>query len=200
MISIIKRVFKIRRQKVFFLTNPNDINAVTAKKKINLIDVTFDNVDFVKVLRSEAQVKVFYSFLEEGQYGVYAKLNDKVIGYAWAKVCRKDFCRVNSYMDISKDEALIHYCNVSKYYRGNNIYPAMLVTLCHRLFYEAKVKRIIIDTEMNNHSSLRGIAKVGFKLLGMGIYFQFRRRLLFKHFKYFHRNLSILEGRFTVNG
>jgi len=177
-------MFKIRRQKVFYLTSPDDINVVAARKKIDLIDVMLSNVDFVKEFRDEAQVKLFRRFLKKGQYGVYAKFNEKVIGHAWAKVCRKHRCRVNGYMDISKDEALIHCCNVNKYHRGNNIYPNMLMVLCRRLFYEAKVGCVIIDTEVNNHASLRGIAKVGFKPLGLGTYFQFRGRLLFKHFKY----------------
>ena len=183
MISRIKRMFKIRRQKLFFLTNPNDINAVTAKKKINLIDVTFDNVDCVRDFRGETQVKTFHGFLKEGQYGVYVKFNEKVIGHAWAKICKKHRCRVNGYMDISKDEAFIHYCNVSDCHRGNNIYPNMLTVLCRRLFYEAKVSCVIIDTAVDNYASLRGIAKVGFKPLGVGTYFLFRGRLVFKHFK-----------------
>ena len=181
MISRIKQIFRIRRQKVFNLTSPDDINVVTAKKNIDFIDVTFDNVDIVKEFRGEAQVKAFREFLQEGQYGVYADFNGKVIGHAWAKVCRKHFCRVNGYIDISKDEALIHYCNVSECQRGNNIYPTMLIALCRRLFYEARVSRVIIDTAVDNYASLRGIAKVGFKPLVMGTYFQFRGRLLFKY-------------------
>ena len=132
----------------------------------------------------EAEAKAFRRFLQEGQYGIYAKLNEKVVGHAWAKACTENHCIVNGYMDISEGEALIHFCNVSECERGGNTYPAMLITLCRRLFCEAQVSRVIIDTEADNHASLRGIVKVGFKLFGMGTYFQFCGRLLFKRFEY----------------
>ena len=184
MISRIKRGLEIRRQTVFFLTSPGDMNMVVAKKKIELMNVTSKNVDLAKGFRDEIVIKTFYGFLKEGQYGLYAKSNGKVVGHAWAKVCREHQCRVNGYMDISEGEAFIHYCRVSEYHRGNNIYPAMLIALCHRLFHKAGVKCVIIDTVVDNSASLSGIRKVGFKPLGTAIYFQFCGRLLLKRFKY----------------
>ena len=88
---------------------------------------------------------------------------------------------MNGYIKISQNEALIHYCNVSESHRGKNIYPAMLAALCQRLFSEVKVRRVLIDTEVDNKASLRGIANVGFKPLGKGTYIQFRGWLIYKN-------------------
>lgn len=59
----------------------------------------------------------------------------------------------------------------------------MLAFLCNRLFDKAGVKRILIDTEINNYPSLKGISKVGFKPLGTGTYIQLLGKLIFKQVK-----------------
>ncbi len=181
MLSKIRNMFKLRRQQVFFLDTSNDINPISVAADIKLSEITFDNVEHVKDFRSEEHVATFLRFLEEGQYGIYAWIDSKVVGHAWAKVCKKHYCKVNGYIKISQNEALIHYCNVSESHRGKNIYPAMLAALCQRLFSEAKVRRVLIDTEVDNKASLRGIAKVGFKPLGKGTYIQFGGQLIYKH-------------------
>ena len=192
-------LFKVRRQQIFFFDNPNDIKDIAAMADIKLTEVTFDNVKHVMDFRSEEQVTNFLKLLKEGQYGIYAWIDSKVVGHAWAKVCKKRSCRVNGYMDISRDEALIHYCNVSKSYRRENIYPAMLATLCQRLFPEAKVLRVLIDTEVDNKASLRGIAKVGFKSLGKGTYIQFGGKLIYRYEQLKPRNTTREEGTLKDN-
>ncbi len=195
-ISRIRRVLKIRRQRIFYLDNPNDITTVNAKVNITISELTFDNVERVTDFRGKGFVTAFDKFLKEGQYGVYAWLDSKVVGHAWAKVCRQSLCRVNGYMNICKGEAFIHYCNVSETRRGQGIYPVMLVVLCRRLFYEASVCRIVIDTETDNIASLHGIAKVGFHPLGTGIYIQLAGHLLYKHLTWdTHFGTMQREGR-----
>lgn len=180
-LSKIRHMFKLRRQQVFFLDTPNDINAVSVVADIKLSKITFDNVEHVKDFRSEEHAATFLRFLEEEQYGIYAGIDSKVVGHAWAKVCKKRRCKVNGYIIISQNEALIHYCNVSESHRGKNIYPVMLAALCQRLFSEVKVRRVLIDTEVDNKAALRGITKVGFKPLGKGTYIQFGGRSIYKY-------------------
>ena len=175
-------MFKVRRQRVFYISNPNNVTTVDTKAAIAITEVTFDNVGRVVDFRSEGYARAFHRFLEEGQYGVYAWLESKVVGHAWAKICGSCHCRVNGYMDIRQNEALIHFCNVREDQRGQNIYPAMLAILCQRLFAEANVSRVLIDTELDNKASLRGIVKAGFNPLGTGLYVQFLGHLIFKHF------------------
>jgi len=172
----------VRHQRIFYLDDANDIVSVDAKVGIDIQEVTFANVESITDFRTREHVATFRRYLEEGQYGIYAWLDSKVVGHAWATVCKSSHCRVNGYMDIYQGEAFIHYCSVSKNQRGQGIYPSMLVALCQRLFSQAKVKRVLIDAEIDNIASLHGIAKVGFKPLGTGTYVQFREYLLFKHF------------------
>lgn len=180
MFKKIINIVKIRRQKIFFIDNPNDISTILLNANIRLTNISYDNVEHIKDFRSDKHITTFSKFLEDGQYGIYAWIDSKVVGHAWAKVCTKDSDKVNGYMDIFRDEALIHFCRVSENYRGKNIFPAMLETLCLRLFSEAKIWRVLIDTEVDNTASLRGINKVGFKPLGKGTYVQFRGRLIHK--------------------
>lgn len=181
-ISRVRNLFKVRQQLIFYLDDLSDIIPINSKVKISISDVSFDNVQRITDFRKKKHEVLFRKYLEEGQYGVYAWIDLKVVGHAWAKVCKRSHCRINRYMDISQNEALIHYCNVSEEQRGQNIYSSMLVTLCRRLFLQAKVNRALIDTEVDNNASIRGLIKVGFKLLGAGTYVQFRGKLLFNRF------------------
>jgi len=180
---------------VFVLTNAEGIVPVSARVPITISRITSDNVERVQDFRNEVHVGTFHRHLDEGQYGVYAWLGSRVVGHAWAKVCHEPSCRVNGYMDLSHGEALIHFCNVREDHRGKNIYPAMLASLCKRLFSEANVSRVLIDTEVRNKASSRGIAKVGFQSLGTGLYVQFGGRLVFN---WFVRSLNAARARYQA--
>jgi hypothetical protein len=189
-ISAIRHMIRIRRQRIFYLDAPNDIITVSNKADIKISKVTSDNVERVVDFRAIEHAGTSRKYLTEGQYGIYAWLGAKVVGHAWAKLCTKPHFMVNRYFDLKQGEAFIHYCNVDEDHRGQDVFPLMLACLCHRLFDEAKAKRIIIDTEVDNEPSLRGIAKVGFKPLGSGIYVQFLGRRIFKRVTYYRETLS----------
>lgn len=180
--SRVKNLFKVRRTLVFYLGDPGDIIPINSKAKISISGVSFDNVEHITDFRSEKHEAMFRKYLEEGECGVYAWLDSKVVGHVWAKVCKRSRCRIKGYMDISQSEAMIHFANVSEEQRGKNIHPSMLVALCRYLFSEEKVNRILIEMEVDNRAALRGPIKVGFKLLCTGTYVKFRGRLLFKYF------------------
>ena len=173
-------MLRIRRQRVFSLTDPAAIVVVDPKADIEISRVTLDSVERVTDFRTANHAAVFRRYLTDGQYGVYAWINGKVVGHGWAKVCTQSQCIVNRYMDLHKGEALIHYCNVNRAHRNKGVYTLMLASLCHRLFDEAQVKHIIIDTEADNDASLRGIAKAGFKPIGRGTFVQLMGRRIFK--------------------
>ena len=181
MLKKINNRLKVRRQKIYFIDDINELRDIYLNDDVRFSDITFDNVEHIKDFRSEKLITTFSEFLEDGQYGIYACMDSKVVGHAWAKVCTTQNTKVNGYINIFQNEALIHFCNVCEKHRGQNIYPAMLKILCQRLFSEAKILRVLIDTEMDNKSSLRGIRKVGFKSLGIGVYVQLLGRLIYKH-------------------
>jgi hypothetical protein len=179
------------------MSNPKEIINVSAELLTSFTEVTLDNVTHVEDFRNREFSILFRSFLKDGQIGLYAWINNSVVGHAWAIICRGSHYCANGYMDIYNTEAFIYFCNVSEKYRGLNIYPTMLSIICHKLFSQGKVSRIIIDTEYNNSTSQHGIAKVGFKLGGRGTYIQINQRLIIKYFVAFNYELTprIRNGR-----
>ncbi|HUT35659.1 MAG TPA: GNAT family N-acetyltransferase [Planctomycetota bacterium] len=171
-------IIRVRRQQLFELTDPADILAVQPKLDIAMVFVTEENVDRVTDFRDETVAAAFRGFLREGQLGVYAVAGGRVVGHAWALVCARERCRANGYLALRQGEACIHFCQVREERRGRNVYPAMLVALCGRLFQEAKVRRVIIDAALDNTASLRGIRKVGFRPTERRLYVQLAGRLL----------------------
>lgn len=177
----LSNIFKTRHQLVFSL-DQHDSHSVAAPKGIVFTEVTLDNVDHVLNFRDFDHLKNFKKFLEDGQVGIYAWLDSKVVGHGWAKLCNEECCRVNGYMDILHEEALIHYCSVSDEFRGNGIYSSMLIALCNMLFSKG-ARHILIDTEIDNIASCRGISKAGFKLRRRYFVIQYNDRLLYRYQK-----------------
>ena len=176
--------FRVRRLRLFCLEDQGALQAGPARLPIAIAPATPADATPIAELRGLVRANAFGRYLAEGQLGVYAWLERRVVGHAWAVICRAERHRANGYFDLGRDEALIHSCYVDEAHRGQGIYPAMLAALGQRLFEEAGIRRIWIDTEAGNRASLRGIAKVGFKPVGEGLYIQYRRRLLFKRTRY----------------
>lgn len=123
---------------------------------------------------------IFKRFLNEGHLGVYALHRSKVIAHGWLIFNDKSSRILNGYIKIEYKEALIHYCKVMADFRGQNIYPTIIVALCRKAFNQFNVKRIIIDSEASNIASIKGIKKVGFQSIGKRLYFQCLGHFLFK--------------------
>ena len=125
----------------------------------------------------------FRRYFEQGQPGVCAWHDADVVGYVWAQVCSKKRCRVHGYLDVGRDEAVLHSSYVREDMRGKNMYPAMMVSVCQRLFSERKVSRILVDVATHKGSALRSMAKTGFSCIGTGTYVQFCGYLVFSRFE-----------------
>ena len=175
----VRRQFLLRRQQVFCFDNIGEVRSVLPEAPVSFLDVTYDNVDRITQFRAEKYATVFRGFLDAGQLGLYAEVDSRVVGHAWAIVCRKRTCLGNGYLRLRSREAMIHFCRVEGRYRGQSIYPAMLAGMCNRLFERQGASRIFIDTEVDNMPALRAIKKVGPKPIGAKLYFQFRGRLIF---------------------
>ncbi len=164
---------------MFCLDDPHKAVKQEPGKSIELSAVTHENVDGVADFRPPSVAHRFREYLDNGEIGVYALSEGHVVGHAWADVCKHGSRISCGYMRIGPNEALIHYCNVSPECRGNNIYPAMLFELVQRLFAEEGVERVLIDTEVSNVPSLRGIAKVNFEKMSTGVYLNVLGKLVF---------------------
>jgi len=173
-------MFKVKRYNVSYLSDPTDIISISVKAPITVEEVTPGNVDHVIDFQPEKYTAIFNRLLKEDQCGVYAVEDSKVVGHAWAIVCHDKRGRSVGYYDLHAGEALIHYCEVESSRRGCGIYPAMLFSLCKRLFNEEGISKVFANTEIDNIAALRSIAKVGFKTAGRYLFLRFRGRLVYK--------------------
>jgi GNAT superfamily N-acetyltransferase len=175
----LRRVVQVRRQQFYELTDPGAIVAVAPRAEVAVVDVTAAGVGQAGALRDRATVARFRGFVEEGQRGVYALLDGEVVGHGWAVVCGGDHCRAVGYIDLRRGEACIHFCHVRESHRGKGIYPAMLGALCHRLFEQCGVRRIVVDAALGNTAARRGIEKVGFRPTHRALFVQVCWRLVY---------------------
>ena len=176
---VIRAVVLVRRQAVYELRTPAEIAPQETRISAAIELVTHENVRDAADFRPQAVAETFRRFLDEGQVGYFARHEGRVIGHAWAELCRATRCKGCGYMPLERDDALIHYCSVSEDFRGNNVYPAMLTALSRSLFSDHGIRRVVIDTEIDNHASMRGIEKTGFKRIGTGTYVELLQRLVY---------------------
>lgn len=71
----------------------------------------------------------------------------------------------NRILSLSEDEAEIKFCLTLPKFRGQGIYPKVLCAIKDYLISVA-VRRVFICADRNNHPSIRGIEKAGFKRAG----------------------------------
>lgn len=174
------RIIRIRNQNLFEILSPDDIKSVTPKGHVELKTVDSTNVLRAKDFRTQQTLNSFLKFLQNGDWGIYACVEGKVVGHAWAVVnSGQSSKRIDGYMDVNQNEAFIHYCNVSEEYRGKNIFPLMISELSKQLFYKNNLRKILIDSNIKNQASMRGIEKAGFKFLRRKIFIQILNKLLY---------------------
>jgi RimJ/RimL family protein N-acetyltransferase len=170
---------RLRRQRVFALDLSDQLQEVAARIPVEMIPVDENNVELARSFRTAHTIGNFTQFLRQGYLGLYAAAAGGVVGHAWAAICREEpFC-VCGYFQLRPGEALILYCNVVETSRGQQIYPAMLAALTRRIFKETMTRRVLVDTAVDNHASLHGIVKAGFRPVGTGTYLQIRGHLIF---------------------
>jgi len=163
-------LIKIRQMILFLLVSPEEINSIHITIPAEVCEINSSNVDKVRDFRDDIDPQKFENFLKKGDVGIYAIIDSKVVGHLWAFICREKSIRIDGFIKISKNEAVIHFATVYEKYRGKNIYPSMLSTLCNKLMLEKGVQKIYIITDKDNISSIKGIEKVGFKIYQKKLY------------------------------
>lgn len=179
----IKSKIVIRKKVVYECTNIESLNLPKIREACKIVMIDDENVSRIMEFRGEKVLETFKKHLKERQNGVYAIKNSKAIGHAWAIVCEQNTFLVNNYFKLHNNEALIHYCNVQKAYRGKNVFSCMLHKLCEYLLNDLNIEKIFIDADINNKASIRGIEKVGFSFVSSNIYFNIWGKLIFSRRK-----------------
>lgn len=129
-----------------------------ARVNITFIPITPENAVWVRDLRGAEYVAQFEAQINGGDYGFYAMLDEKPVGYGWAKHEGADdfFFRIG--------HSCVYLCRffVHESMRGNNIYPALISAL---IAHEKDCDCFYIAVERGNVSSERGLTKVGFSFV-----------------------------------
>jgi RimJ/RimL family protein N-acetyltransferase len=71
----------------------------------------------------------------------------------------------NRFLRLATGDALLHYCLTLPPFRGQGLYPKVLKAATHFLGDQG-FKRVFVLAEKNNHASIRGIEKAGFRRIG----------------------------------
>lgn len=144
-----ERLFRVRRE-----------NVVPQKAQIafSLTVINEENAAWVGELRDEAYVNQFRAQLAMGDFGYYACVDGKPVGYGWVKHNGSDdyFFRIG--------DGCCYLCRffVHESMRGQGIYPALITALIEK---EAACQCFYIDVERGNEASERGLKKVGFEFV-----------------------------------
>ena len=140
-----------------FTLDYNNIRYVDARIPVSFINITDNNYYRVKgLVKDNFYVKDFRRMLRMGDHGVYTCVNDKIVGYGWVKIkgSRDYFFRINN--------AYLCRFYVDPSCRGLNLYPATILYLIKHL---KGITKYYIACDVDNYASIKGIRKIGFKLL-----------------------------------
>lgn len=125
---------------------------------LEFVSVTEYNAHLVAELRGQEFEGQFRTQLSLGDFGYYAYLDGKPVGYGWAKHTGSD----DYFFKIGEGCAYLCRFFVHESARGHGIYPALISALIER---EAQVNRFYIAAERGNDASVRGLRKVGFEFV-----------------------------------
>lgn len=150
-------LFKCWHEKLFCVKG-KDVVYKKSDLDLKMIPITEANVSLVCDLRGSEYEKQFRYQLSLGDFGYYAYLDDKPVGYGWVKHPGSDdyFFKI--------DNGCVYLCRffVHETMRGHGIYPEIISELIKK---ENNAETFYIAVERGNESSERGLKKVGFKFV-----------------------------------
>ena len=153
-----KIVFNIYQEKLFSISY-TDRNVIQSKYNISYELINYNNYRIVEKLRSKQYVNDFKQMLKLGDIGVYAKINNKIVGYGWVK--KKD--SKDYFFKI--DEFYLCRFYVHNDFRGFNIYSNIINWLMTYINDNYCSSKFYIAVEAENNSSTRGVEKIGFNYI-----------------------------------
>lgn len=151
-------LFKCWRERLFFAER----QAITPRKStlpIELVEIDEENASLVTELRGEIYREQFLRQLAMGDFGYYAFLEGRPVGYGWVKHMGSD----DYFFKITDTCSYLCRFFVHESMRGNGIYPELITALIAR---EQGCNSFYICVERGNTASERGLSKVGFSFVG----------------------------------
>ena len=165
---MIGNLIKCWHERLFYVERKN-VTRRCSDLTVKMIPVTKENAAWVRTLRGAEYEKQFLDQLGMGDFGYFACVDGKTVGYGWVKrPGSKDyFFRIG--------EGCRYLCRffVHESMRGHGIYPELI---CALIEHEADVNDFYIDVERGNEASERGLKKVGFEFQKEFVFLRVLRR------------------------
>jgi len=93
------------------------------------------------------------------------RVNGEPAHISWLVTSEHDELLPEREIKLRRGEAEITHAYTAEAFRGRGIYPLMINALCQQAA-EMGIQRVYMSVHPSNLSSLRGVAKAGFKLSG----------------------------------
>ena len=133
---------------------------VTIESKAKIKPATYDNLNDVLNFQASHYLKSFKDFLDDGDKGYFAYIDDKCVHRSWTKTNMQTvYLHPLIPMKLQKDDVFIHWCETAETARGNKIYPYVLSEIAKTF---ANKKRILICVNERNQPSIKGVKSAGF--------------------------------------
>ena len=157
-----KSLYKIWEMDCFLLDADN-FQYVRSNVELEFIRITKENYKLVENLKCDSKIES--KQLKNANVGFFALYNKKVIGYGWYKDKNSKFH--DTFYKMNKADNVCYLCRffVSEDMRGKNIYPAMISNLIEYHKKENTDAKYYISAYSDNIASIKGLSKVGFKLV-----------------------------------
>jgi hypothetical protein len=166
---ILLRLFHYKQTRIFLMFAEN-IPLFKIGVALNIVPVSEDNIEDTLNMDSASPLILIKQMFENDELGFYAYSGDSIVHHSWVILGRNIIVpglkNKNPLFEIDNTSAYIHYCITASDWRGKGIYPFVLTEICRIMDKQFKRKRIFISVTGNNHPSIKGILKAGFKEYG----------------------------------
>ena len=150
-------LFKCWHERLFRLER-RDMIPRKSDLELEMVVIDKTNIENVRSLRGDVYVGQFEYQLSLGDFGYYACIDGKPVGYGWAKHTGSD----DYFYNIGDNCVYLCRFFVHESVRGHNVYPEIITSLINR---EKETDVFYIGVERGNISSEKGLSKVGFRFI-----------------------------------
>lgn len=131
----------------------------TVTSPATISKVTEENIVDARYFQTEAQVREFKQFLNQGHKGYYAYMRGYCIHRSWVVPGPHSVSLHKFYkMPLKENEVFIQFCETASEVRGKNIFTHALATIGK----DFQDSRVLISVDSKNFSSVKSMFKAGF--------------------------------------
>jgi ribosomal protein S18 acetylase RimI-like enzyme len=144
----------------------DDFQAIDSDVECELVPITASNYYRVEDFRGKYRIQEYKRKIMNDEIGFFAEHHSQMLGSIWSTMNTTSAPHVvRGFIRLLPGEALIHDIVTGDKYRGMGIGPFMVSRLLPILLESNVVKRVIIDVNVKNNSSLHMMNKIGLKVV-----------------------------------